>query len=442
MSARPLLAALALTAAACGGEPARYRVVEGAIVDPEGATIVLRGLNVSSRHKLPPYFDFHERPDYDRAATWGMNSIRFLVTWSAIEPSPGVYDEAYLDAVRAHITTAGEAGLRVIVDMHQDVFGLGFAGGDGAPRWACDEARYAAFSPTSPWFLNYLDPNVTACFDRLWTDASLRASFAGAWRALAARLVDLPYVIGFDVLNEPHWGSYDLYAFERDRLQPFYEQVIKEVRGVAPDWLAFVEPASSRNVGIPTSLGRLAVDRVVYAPHSYDAEAEQGLGFDAAKREKLIANVGALAEEADRIGAALWIGEYGGIAAHANIGDYMDAQFDAISAVAGSSAYWHYGKDDGYGVLDANGDEKPSLMPALVRPYPDRVVGKLRSYRWDEQTSRLTIVTEGASRIEVRWPTRLPAPTAPPCGGCTVEQPPGRLLLSGRPLPAEITLGP
>ena len=46
--------------------------------------------------------------------------------------------------------------------MHQDVYGEGF-GFDGAPRWTCDAARYAAFVPRTPWFLSTLDPNVMAC---------------------------------------------------------------------------------------------------------------------------------------------------------------------------------------------------------------------------------------------------------------------------------------
>lgn len=39
------------------------------------------------------------------------------------------------------------------------------------------------------------------------------------------------------------------------------------VRRVRPHWLAFLEPANSRNVGIPTSLTPFPFDDVVYAPH-------------------------------------------------------------------------------------------------------------------------------------------------------------------------------
>jgi len=261
---------------------------------------------------------------------------------------------------------------------------------------------------------------------------------AAAWRHVAAALADLDFVIGFDPINEPHWGTYDLYTFERDRLQAFDEQLIAAVREAAPDWLAFVEPASSRNVGIPTSFVPFKADRVVYAPHSYDSTAEQGLGFGAERRAALIANVAALRDEATRLGAALWIGEYGGIAKHDNIGDYMDAQYDAIGAVAGSSAYWHYSKDDGYGLLDAAGNEKPALLAAVVRPYPERVVGKLLSYAWDESSRRLTIVTEGASAVDVRWPARLGSPE-PACGCTVVTTATGFNLAGDLPSTMEIT---
>lgn len=422
--------------------PPRYHVADGAIVTPTGERLILRGANVSSRHKLPPYFDFHQLADYRAAAAWGFNSVRFLVSWAALEPTEGVYDDAYLEGVASRIATIREAGLYVIVDMHQDVFGVGFAGGgNGAPRWACDEANYAAFTPSTPWFLNYLNPNVQACFDHFYTDAALQARFAAAWTKLAARLVAYDNVIGFDILNEPHWGSYDLYLFEHDRLQPLYEKVIAAVRAVAPDWLAFVEPASSRNIGVPTGLTKLAARDIVYAPHSYDSDAESGLGFSTEKRAQLTANVAALRTEADKLGAALWIGEYGGIAAHANIGEYIDAQYDAIAAVGGSSAYWHYGKDNGYGILDDSGAEKPALMQVLVRPYPERVDGELVSYAYDESSTKLTITTRGASAMTVRWPSRLATPNAA-CAGCTVTTPANGTLQINGAIPAVLEIAP
>src|SRR4029079_7605799 len=109
--------------------------------------------------------------DYERLrAEWGFSAIRCLITWAAVEPSPGTYDDAYLDWVAERMAWADAAGLAVIVDMHQDVFGEGF-GFAGAPRWACDASRYDAFVRQEPWSVNYAEPNVMACFDAFWSSA-------------------------------------------------------------------------------------------------------------------------------------------------------------------------------------------------------------------------------------------------------------------------------
>jgi hypothetical protein len=64
----------------------------------------------------------------------------------------------------------------VVLDMHQDIYGEGF-GGDGAPRWTCDESHYQKFTPTEPWYTNYVDPEVVACVDGFWQSETLRAHF-------------------------------------------------------------------------------------------------------------------------------------------------------------------------------------------------------------------------------------------------------------------------
>ena len=57
---------------------------------------------------------------------WGMNGIRFVMQWAAIEPEEGVYDADYLDAVAERIGWAARRTSAVVLDMHQDVYGMGF----------------------------------------------------------------------------------------------------------------------------------------------------------------------------------------------------------------------------------------------------------------------------------------------------------------------------
>ncbi len=399
------LAGLVCVLAACGDNtPGRCldRVCDGALRDDEGRAMVLRGVNLAGAHKTAPYTSDYTQAEYTRLrAEWGMTAIRFLITWSAIEPEQGRYDDGYLDWVRERMQMAHAAGLTVVLDMHQDVYGEGF-GFDGAPAWTCDAANYASFTPKEPWGLNYGAHEVMACFDHLWTDPSTRGALTAAWSHVAARLADQPAVIGFDILNEPSWGSHAVGSFERDVLQPFYEDTIAAVRTVAPHWVAFVEPSNSRNLGFSTSLQPFVARDVVYAPHLYDVAAEQTGGFDPTKASGLMEDAADLATEADVLGTGLWIGEYGGQALDPEIGAYLHTDYQAIAAVGAGSMAWAYDKGGGYSLLTADGTEVPALVDAIVRPAPSRVAGKLVKWSFDPE-SRV---------LEVSW-TSLDPPTAP-----------------------------
>src|SRR5439155_1284382 len=101
-----------------------------------------------------------------------------------------------------------DAGLSVILDMHEDVYGEGF-GFDGAPRWTCDEARYAAFVPRTPWYLSSVDENVQSCVDHFYTDRETRQPFIEAWRHVAGRLGRALWIGEYGGLSDkPTIGEY------------------------------------------------------------------------------------------------------------------------------------------------------------------------------------------------------------------------------------------
>jgi endoglycosylceramidase len=449
MAARPSSALiLALALCACGA-PGGWRVADGLIVDPDGRAVVLRGVNLSEAQKRAPYLDFQQAADYARIHDdFGMNAVRFVLPWAAVEPTRGQYDDDYLAAVVTRLGWAADAGLEVVVDMHQDVWGEGF-GFDGAPRWTCDEARYGAFQPQMPWALDYTDPNVMGCFDSLFTDADLQDRFVAAWGHVARALAGAPAVLGFDPLNEPYWGSYSLFDFEADRLAPLYERVVGAVRAEAPHWLAFVEPAASRNFGIATGLPRFPYDDVVYAPHSYDTQTEGGADFDPSHRQAILDNLTALEVEATAHHAALWIGEYGVPSTRGGIADYMAAQYDGMGAVAAGGMYWEYGRDDQYGLLDPDGSDKAVLLDAVVRPAPERVAGKPIAYTFDAATAAFTFTYSPDRAVHAPTEITLPARTYPAgfqvdCGGCTYLLRAGGITITAAAAddPATVTVRP
>ncbi|MFO0569477.1 MAG: cellulase family glycosylhydrolase [Polyangiaceae bacterium] len=442
-----LLALLLLVG--CGSEeapeetqPARWTVKDGFIRAPDGRRAILRGANLAGAHKAAPYFGFHAAPDYAALRDhWGMTNIRLLILWAAIEPEKGKYDESYLDEVALRAAWARDAGLSVVLDMHQDVYGEGFAtgGGDGAPRWTCDEAHYQAFTPASQWFLNYLDPNVQDCVDGFYASEELMDHYIEAWRRVAARLADNDAVVGFDVMNEPHWGSSGMSAFDVEKLQPFYEKVVPKVREVAPEWLAFLEPGASRNLGNPTSFEPFPFEGVVYAPHSYNSSAEQGQGFDPKARAQFVSNIELLAEEARSLGAALWIGEYGGPTEKAGITEYMDANYDGAAAVAAANTYWAYDANShGYGMLEDDHGPKAVLEDVLIRPAPHWIAGDPVSWDFDPTSRKFTLTWHPDAHVKTPTVIRVPDRVYPngfevACDGCVTEATPGSLAVTAGP---------
>jgi endoglycosylceramidase len=409
------LALLLLLIGGCSEETPRWHVANGFLRAPDGRAVILRGANFTGAQKQKPYLD---NPDTlpVLAKSFGFNAIRFVMTWAAVEPDRGRYDDAYLDGVAASVKAAGDAGLWVILDMHEDIYGEGF-GFDGAPRWTCDESHYAAFVPRDPWFLNSLDDNVVACVDGFWKSDDLRAHFVSAWAHVAEWLRGERSVIGFDILNEPAWGSYSIFDFEPDLLAPLYGRVVSAVRAQAPDWVAFVEPSASRNAGIATSLPRPGYRDVVYSPHSYDSAAE-GSGMFDPSRASAIADLGQkLAAEATALGAALTVGEYGGQPDGGGYAEYMDAEYAAQGTSAAGGLYWDASRGGGYSLFDTDGTPHPAALAAIARPYPAVIAGDPISYSFEGGHFRFSYVARsGATEIKVPFTV-----THVDCGGCASE---------------------
>lgn len=430
-----------------------WKVADGFIRAADGRAVIPRGVNLSGQHKLPPYFGFHQAPDFARVRNdWGMNSIRFVMTWAAIEPQKGVYDDAYLDKVAERMAWAKAANLLVILDMHQDVWGEGFAagGGDGAPVWTCPLTTYQSFEPSRiVWTLNYTSSEVQSCYDAFWgNDPELQAHYAEAWRRVATKLARFDNILGFDIMNEPFWGTHTIRNFEHDHLLPFYERIVPVVRAAAPGWLAFVEPSTARNAVSVTTLPRPSFSNIVYAPHSYDVLAETGLGFGTSRVNGIIDNIKDLRKEASSIGAALWIGEYGGKSTMSNIAAYMNADEDGIAMAAAGSAVWSYSTGD-YGLLDKEGKEHADYVNSVVRPTPEVVAGTPIEWRFDPATKGFAIEYRADRSIGAPTVLSVPSRVYPngvrvECGDCVTEKVGDEVIIKAPPSgePALVVLHP
>lgn len=81
----------------------------------------------------------------ERFQNFGINCIRLLITWEAIEHlGPGKYDSEYLnylheliDGISKFNSSNSGPDIYIYIDPHQDVWSR-FSGGDGAPKWTFD----------------------------------------------------------------------------------------------------------------------------------------------------------------------------------------------------------------------------------------------------------------------------------------------------------------
>lgn len=230
--------------------------------DEAGRVRILHGVNLSGSTKVPVQPDgashlkegfwnhrevsFIGRPfpldkadeHFRRLKAWGLDFLRFLVTWEAIEhANPGEYDEAYLEYLEAVIDKAAEYDMVIFIDYHQDVWSR-FSGGDGAPGWTFEkigmEMRHfhetgAALIhqevgdpfPRMQWATNYSKLAAATMFtlffagndfapetkiDGISAQDYLQNHYFDVMKLVAKRFKDKAHVIGYDLMNEPSQG--------------------------------------------------------------------------------------------------------------------------------------------------------------------------------------------------------------------------------------------
>ena len=277
-------------------------------IDEAGRARILHGVNLSGSSKVPTeppgythlpdslaekrQVSFIGRPfpleeadeHFGRLKHWGLDFLRFLVPWEAVEhEGPGIYDEAYLDYLEAVLEKALEYDIALFIDPHQDVWSR-FSGGDGAPAWTFEAAGLDVerFHQTGAALLHQVQPDdfphmlwannhyrfaaftmFTLFFggrtfapqlmvDGLNIQDYLQERYVGAFAEVAKRVRHLPNVLGFDTMNEPHYGligvpdlrALDHLPFQRG-VMPTPAQAIFLANGFAQEPSDFGSPLPS-----------------------------------------------------------------------------------------------------------------------------------------------------------------------------------------------------
>jgi endoglycosylceramidase len=252
------------------------------LTDADGRAVILHGLN--QVFKVPPYEPAADGFGDDDAAFLaqnGFDAMRVGVIWAAVEPQPGVYDDAYLDSIADTVQTLAAHGIVSILDFHQDLYNEKFQG-EGAPAWAVlDKGRpNPANGFPGNYFANYAEE---AAWDSFWSNAKasdgigLQDHYAAAWAHVAARFASAPSVVGYEVMNEPWPGTLwepcaipllGCPAFDRT-LTAFYRRVTNAIRAVDTQHIVWVEPNVLMATVDANNLGKIDDPNIAFSFHVY-----------------------------------------------------------------------------------------------------------------------------------------------------------------------------
>ncbi|MBI4510498.1 MAG: cellulase family glycosylhydrolase [Deltaproteobacteria bacterium] len=388
---------------ACGGDNDPGRGQDWRfITDEEGRALVLHGTGVSNSAKA------HGHPWVTRehvlamSKEWGFNFVRYLIFWIKVEPQPGTYDEKYLDEVKERLDWFAEAGIHVVLDMHQDLWGpsLNCLKGEiynGAPAWATitDGLERKTYCEDIHWAAGYLSPDVTRAFENFFEHdgdhPELQDRYAAMWAHVAERFKDHPAVLGYDLMNEP-WYHAELEdaAVDRTHMHAFIHRMIGAIRAVDSDsWILFEPRAWGPNQGYPSFIPplkdpRKGAPRLGYIPHIYL--------FDKADLPSWVESRRA---EVEALKMPLVVGEWG-------------LESDPVYA---RSLLGHL--DDmmaGWAQYAYEGPFSPDELDAMVRVFPQRIAGRPLGWKYDPGSRVFTLDFE--TKAGVTGPTEIYIPAA------------------------------
>ncbi|HUU00513.1 MAG TPA: cellulase family glycosylhydrolase [Myxococcota bacterium] len=410
-------------------ETLRVSVAGSRLQDALGREVILRGVNAGGRSKFAPFFPFHFRESglpaqaeaapfgealdeyLERVESWGHNLLRLPFSWEALEPVRGTYDDVYLDRYGAVIDAAARRGLRVIVDFHQDVFASPYCG-DGFPIWTLPQPVPDTPDDCSGWFLGYMNnENVRQAFDRFWSNQDgVRDAFGDMWRHVAGRLWPREGVIGFEVINEPGFGTADEEDWSKNVLTPFYAEMARVIREVAPGAPVFFDGSGSSAFTAETLLELPQEEGLIFAPHYYDPSVYIG-GYSGASLSEPIGRLKALADE---WGIPVILGEFGDKKTDSRAAEYVKLAFDAFDEYLMHATIWEYScaledwNNEGFGLVAADGTEE-SHASEVIRAYPAAVAGTITSFEYDakKRSGVLVFDARAGGITEIAVPSRL-----------------------------------
>lgn len=389
--------------------------------DSKGRIVYFRGVNIGSSAKLPPFLPFDDPKWWDLLASWGYNMVRLTIFWEAVEPEPGVYDQEYLDKVEEMVDEASKRGIYILLDMHQDQYSRHLKG-DGAPYWALPKGvdpKDNGGIAGKYWFSSYfVSSDVRLSFANFFQSDYLKEHYYNSWKEVAKRVGNNPYVLGYDIMNEPFGGLIpnDDGKFENVYLSPFYQEAIYSIREVDPDAIGFIEPAI---VDLYASkLRPFDNDGLVYAAHLYRSFSWRAWLDPINKIVSFDSLLDLQRDKAEELGMPLFVGEFGvpwDISPLWNRDRQVNDAMKALEENFISSAYWDFSVENGsvwneedYSIIDDHGT--PRGLEVNVRPYVRRLFGSPIYQSFDPYSKEYSLAFEGCPEYPCKIPTIVYVP--------------------------------
>ena len=413
------------------------------LTDASGRVVIVHGVNAVFKHApyvAPATASGFTARDADFLANNGLNAVRLGVLFAGVMPKPGVIDQHYLDQVDRIVQLLASRHIWVLLDFHQDAFSEKFAG-EGFPGWAVNDDGLPFFNLGS-FFLNDQTPAVQRAYDHLWNDdAQLWHYYAEAWTAVAKKWADQPYLMGYDLFNEPNAGTQMLTCAQPAgcpvfdaRLQSFYDVMRTSIRKVDHRNLVWYEPQFLFNAISQSNFTHVDDPEVALSWHDYactPAFVEGGVfpdDVDCQINEPRVMNNAATQMQAMGAGGAMT--EFGA-------GDDLE-DLARLTSLADQHLtgwlYWAYklwhdptgGANEGLFNDDSKlSSVKKAKLAVLVHPYPQAIAGVPTSMSWDAQ-NRVLRFSYTPDRTTGMTDVFLPALTC--SHGCSVRVSGGKVV--------------
>jgi endoglycosylceramidase len=234
------------------------------LTDADGRVLLVHGMNVVE--KAAPYYPAAEGFS-DADAIWladnGFRVVRLGILATGLMPTPGVVDTGYIEQVDATVKDLASHGVYSFLDFHQDGWGP-VVGSDGFPAWMPLTGNAVNTDAGLPLYYEN-NPALQQAFQSFWNDAAgpdgigLQEDYVAMFAAVAKQFAAEPYVLGYDLFNEPWPGTTwsaclndhaGCPSLDTGELGALYAKAVTAMRAAGDPHLIFGEPFVLFNFGL------------------------------------------------------------------------------------------------------------------------------------------------------------------------------------------------